>query len=344
MAIDVNRLRRRPPGDRALVYLDQSTLSSLARGDEHGDLLEVLRRGVKSGAIICPTSVEHDAETMLAAESWEAIDNLADELSLGVSFEDPEMITWYELSAAACEFLGRAPELELWREAFRTDPHTPLDSLFPGGFRVRVASVPSEALNRETEHLKASESLVNEAYENARAAGRSFEEQAELEFEAMLSWRLGRLFEPKAFATRLERLTQEAALELLVPGAWEQPGSAIGRYMAIAVLDRRAESFAEHFPELAERADEFRQSEPLRSAPSVRYPTLLRAALAVMPGRQARPGDPYDIAHLTNGLSRCDFVTTDSGMAQLCRDRSLVPDSCTLYGPRELGELTDALS
>jgi hypothetical protein len=343
MPIDVDHLRRRAPGERLLIYLDQSTLSHLARDEGGQELLNLLREGVRSGRCICPKSDEHDAETMLAVESWEQIDKLADELALGVRFEDPEMIEWYEIIAASAEFLGRAPEREVWQEAFRSDPQAPLEQLFPGGFRIQVTFPPTDALRAEVEHLKRSEGLVASAYETARAAERTFEQQAELEFDAMLRWKLGLLFISDEFDRRLAALTQEAALEMLLPGAWEQPGSAYGRYAAMHTLKRRAESFLEHFPELRERLDEFRHSEALASVPSLRYPTLLRAGLAVMRERRPKPGDPYDIAHLTRGLSRCDLVTADSGMAQLCRERRLVPEGCELFSSRELGTLKQRL-
>jgi hypothetical protein len=59
--------------------------------------------------------------------------------------------------------------------------------------------------------------------------------------------------------------------------------------------------------------------------PALRYPALLHAAAATTRGRKFRGNDLYDFAHLTNGLSRCDLVTADSGMTQLCRNFRWVP-------------------
>jgi hypothetical protein len=63
MPIDVDRLARRPDGPRLLFYLDQSTLSALVKEKSHSRLLDLLRVGVDSGRLLCPTSISHDDET-----------------------------------------------------------------------------------------------------------------------------------------------------------------------------------------------------------------------------------------------------------------------------------------
>lgn len=65
----------------------------------------------------------------------------------------------------------------------------------------------------------------------------------------------------------------------------------------------------------------------------------LTAGLAATRGRKHKPGDGYDIEHLTRGLSRCGIVTADSGMTELCRSRGLVPSGCELLSARELDRL-----
>jgi hypothetical protein len=53
--------------------------------------------------------------------------------------------------------------------------------------------------------------------------------------------------------------------------------------------------------------------------------------------------DGYDIEHLTRGLSRCDLVTADSSMTELCRAYKLVPAGCQLCSYRELDAFQQAV-
>jgi hypothetical protein len=77
--------------------------------------------------------------------------------------------------------------------------------------------------------------------------------------------------------------------------------------------------------------------------PALRYPALLRAGLALTRNRVAKPGDGYDIDHLTCGLSRCDIVTADAGMTQLVRNLKLAPDGCQVFGTRDMDGLHRAV-
>src|SRR5687768_8108910 len=132
MTIDsVEALRRHPPGEKLLLYLDQSTLSALVRDADYQPLRELLKAGVENDRWICLVSLEHVDETLLARpELWDVIDRLADELSMGIQFLARDEIERRELVSAAAEFLGEPPVWEHWEEAFRRDPHTPRDELF----------------------------------------------------------------------------------------------------------------------------------------------------------------------------------------------------------------------
>jgi hypothetical protein len=121
---EIDRLHRRPPGDRCLVYLDQWALSGMVR-DAPGfaGLLRRLQEGVDAAAVICPASHEHRSESTLAdQELWASLDELADKLSLGIEFHPREEVEARELAAAACEFSRCRPEGELWEEAFTVNP------------------------------------------------------------------------------------------------------------------------------------------------------------------------------------------------------------------------------
>src|SRR2546430_12805959 len=88
---------------------------------------------------------------------------------------------------------------------------------------------------------------------------------------------------------------------------------------------------------------EFAVSDELAHMPAIRFPALFRAAIAVRRGRKAGPGDGYDIAHLTRGLSRCDIVTADRAMTAIARERRLVPSGCQLFRTSETAEFHAAV-
>jgi hypothetical protein len=113
------RLRsgRRPPGSRKLAYFDQGTLSRLATEAEWQPLAAALRAATKAGSLVCPEASAHSSETMFAAQSWEQIHRITDDLALGVSFREERLIRWGEIYAVAEQTSGHV-EREPWREAF----------------------------------------------------------------------------------------------------------------------------------------------------------------------------------------------------------------------------------
>jgi hypothetical protein len=122
---DLDRARRRPPGDRLLVYLDQSSLSGMVREpDGFGELRAVLVASVRSGRVICVRSPAHDDESALAKEeTWFELNELARDLSPGVRFLTAGEIENNEIRVAARELLGKAPGRCGQRRSRRT--HTP---------------------------------------------------------------------------------------------------------------------------------------------------------------------------------------------------------------------------
>lgn len=338
----VNALRRRGDGERIRVYLDQSTMSRLVDDPARARLRELLVNGVQSERIVCPYSTEHTAESILAERLYVELDHLYEELCMGVDFYDDDRITWAEIHAAAADFAGEDPG-PVWREAFRTNPDASRDELFPGGFRV-VARLPhtDELVRAEVRHAKEA-TLAIGVYEEARAAGFTFEEQAEREFKATVLRELSPLVWPHRYAQQLARATEDvvnapANLDPL------RPGNPVVKLQSLAMKKTRVRSLTERYPVVAEQPEAFVMSTAVTRMPMLRYPALFHAALALTPGRKPKSGDRFDISHLTKGLSRCDIVTADSGMAQLCRDFGLVPDDCRLFGARELDALEASLA
>jgi hypothetical protein len=346
--VKVNALRRRPPGDRLLVCLDQSGLSSLVRDDEYAGVRNALKTRVEAGALVCVRSDEHEDETLLAPrELWDEIDRLSDELAIGIQFRSREEIEWTEIYAAAAAFLGQEPPQVLWREAFATDPHIPREKLFMtafgGSFRIRARFDPADWQIAEVEHEKDKEEPMTDVYEELRAKGISFVEMVEGNVAQMIRWKLGPLVDPERFKRDLLRRGAEWAATADMGQPDVSAGSPWSKALARGITATRTERLVERYPELAERASEFAASEQLRHMPTLAYPALFRAALAATRGRKARPGDGYDIEHLTRGLSRCDIVTADSGMTELCRTYKLVPSGCQLFSYRELDAFRDAV-
>lgn len=348
MEIDVNRLARRPPGPKTIVYLDQSTISSLARDGEFAELRGYLLQEVEADRVICPMSQEHRDETLRARQdSWDAIDRLNDELAMGISFRATEEVEWAEIHAAAARFADE-PGGPVWREAFDEDPHRLRAEIFDLNFlgadlRIRARFDPAEWQRREVEDERQVEDAMDDIYAELRDRGFSYEEMANGNVEQMLHWKLGPLLAPDEFRAHLARRYEalEAAAKASTSlAALEKP---VSRMIAFGARKAQMTHLVERYPVLADRPDEFRASETLRSLPTLIYPALFRAALAATPARRARRSDGYDIAHLTLGLSRCDVVTADRGMAHVVRQFNLAPDGCRVVESRDREGLVAAI-
>jgi hypothetical protein len=190
---------------------------------------------------------------------------------------------------------------------------------FGGAFRVRARFEPSDWQIAEVEYEKSKEAPMTKAYQELRDAGYTYEEMAEANLQAMIRWKLGPVVDPAARRDTLLRYAEwlDAAATEDRPNI--DAGSPYSRMMAFAVRDTQAKHLLERYPALRARGAEFAASDSLRHMPTLASPAALRAAIATIPNRQARPSDGYDINHLTRGLSRCDVVTADGGMTELCR-------------------------
>lgn len=169
---------------------------------------------------------------------------------------------------------------------------------------------------------------MNVTYNQLRAEGHTFEQMAAGNLDAMLKWKLGPLSTLQAFFSSStcdgpQRFAMSCHLETVAPfTAWVSRGQVVS-------------ALVERFPAVAQRTNEFWMSEFLRCMPSLRYPALLRAALAASPSRQTQPADELAVEHRTRGFSRCDIVTADQSMAHLLRTHEIVPASCALITSRE---------
>jgi hypothetical protein len=346
---DTRSLRRRHPGDRTLIYLDQSALSALVRDNRRQSLLILLRNLVSRGIALCPQSMNHVDESLLHADLYQDLDDLADELSAGISFNfDDNYTLWSEISSAVAAFLGEESPRDVWREAFVDDPQKPIDQLHPP-FRVRARSMRQEWMVREVENERAKAELLRPVRAAIHASRRTFREQAALEYSSRVGSLLEPLLDPDAFSARLDASVQRMAVAMLSGDIDVIGGSAYSRHAAVYMRRAHCESLSERHPALPDKIEEFAKSAELASMPSLRFPALLHAALATGsatkgPARSPKPSDLHDIAHLTLGLGRCDIVTCDSSMAQLCRERRLVPNGVLLFSARELDDLERTLT
>lgn len=331
MAIAVDPLRRRPEGEKTLIYLDQSTLSDLACNSDFSELRDLLVEGVEADRLLCPWSLDHHSETY-DAKRWQEIRKLGDELSMGINFGSDEEITYAELYAAAAEFSGDDPLRPIWREAFSKDPHLSRKSLYPGGLRVDVFFPPGEIDEEDTTYIRGLEDeRMTASYAAARARGYTFEKQAEREFEEMIYWRLGPLTDPRRFQQQLQTKALAWHKELEAGKIDITTGSAYGQATAVSTRQLHVEHLVTRYPKVGSDVAGFVASSTLRNMPSLRYPALLRAGLALTPNRKAKQGDGFDLSHLMKGLSRCDIVTADSGMTQMVTDFKLVPAGCRIF-------------
>jgi hypothetical protein len=342
MAVDTQPLRRRPDGDKVLLYLDQSALSDLACNPDFSPLKALLLEGVEADQLLCPWSPEHHAETYDSGR-WAEIAKLGDELSMGIDFRFDEEINLAEIYAAAAEFSGEAPRPR-WREAFHKDPHASRESLYSGGFRVNVSFPPGEIDQEDRDYTRSFEDeRMTAIYAEVRELGYTFEQQAEREFEAMIYGKLGPLTDPDRF--QREYLTKALALEKVASAGVVDIsiGSAYGLAMTVSEKKMHAERLVQRYPKVADDLAGFVASPALRNMPSLRYPALLRAGLALTPNRKAKQGDGYDLSHLMKGLSRCDIVTADSGMVEMVTGFKLVSNECRIFRGRDVESLIAAV-
>jgi hypothetical protein len=168
---------------------------------------------------------------------------------------------------------------------------------------------------------------MNEAYEDLRREGFSYEELAEANLQKMFDWKLGPLLDKPGFSRELALARRNLGVD---PSAL-----TIGCMQTLVNWLAMVTELTERYPAINEHPEDFRGSEPLRCVPTLRYPALLRGALTTARNRKARPGDELDVEHLIRGLSRCDIATADRSMAHLVRERKLVPQRCQLISGSE---------
>lgn len=343
--IDINTTRRRPPGPRCLVYLDQSTLSRMVREPRFHDLRDELLAGVGAGLVICPRSPDHDDEARLArSDTWEQIDSLTHALSPGVRFRVVGEVENAEIRAAVRALLARSAE-DPWRESFTTDPHTARKktiNIFGGEITVRARIPPDEADRAEVLHEKAKEEPLTAAYSETRDQF-SFEEICNANLHQLLEWKLGPLASTSTYMSNLHRRAAEAETEQEDGLDPTRPGSAFRRLDAARQRGQFIMDLCTEFPELPQHAAELFYGADLRSMPTMTLYAYLRAGLASVPGRKSKRGDGYDVNHLVRGMSRCDVVTADRGMYEMVRARKLLPDACSLFESSDVDGLLAAI-
>lgn len=340
---DLDRARRRPVGDRLLIYLDQSSLSGMVRKPDA--FREVLLHGAQTGRLICARSPAHHDESVLAQQhTWFALNRLARDLSPGVRCLTAGEIENNEIRSAARELLGKARE-EPWQEAFTADPHTssePTTALSGGTVKVRTVLPPTELERAEVEHQKDKENALTNAYREASEQF-SFKEICDAYLHALLEWKLGPLASTSKWLAQLDARGREVAEEEARGANPLQPGSALLRRQAVLQRGEFIKRLVLELPELRDRDADFFASRELRTMPSLMPHAYLRAGLAVTPGRRAWPADAYDVVHLTHGLSRCDLVTADRGMFEMVRARKLLPTDVRLFESSDVDGLIAAV-
>lgn len=262
---------------------------------------------------------------------------------MGVEFHDDREVERNEIRAAAAAFLGEPAPRPLWSEAFKTDPQSALKELFPvgAGLRVSVMTDRTDWAVEEALREKSHTEPLTTIFEAARTSGASFEERSELEFRAAREWQeLRPLFFPVRYEERRLALWKEHLEDRQAGNDVMRTGSPFNRFLLARSQGLFIVDLIRRYPSLPERKQAFYDSQHVRTIPMLRYPSLLMAALETLPGRKAKDGDVYDLQHLTKGLSRCDTVTADGGMVQLCINHKLVPPGVSLFAARDVDALT----
>ncbi len=192
----------------------------------------------------------------------------------------------------------------------------------------------------EVSREKAGADGLSLVYERMRGSGKSFTEHTEREYNGAIRGRLGPLIDPAGASAHYRSLFENAQREFMTgefPNDDRIFGPEVSRFQNFGTTLQFCEVILNDNPELMDpkRRIGFLRSTELRRCPALMYPSLIYSGLALTRGRKARPSDRYDRTHLTKGLSRCDVVTTDPGMAQMLRERGLVPKDVKLFSSRE---------
>lgn len=346
----VDDMRRRPPGDRVLVYLDQNSYSSLARSRDEGataedrahrPLMDLLEEGVRSDQITCIDAPEHADESLISVDR-DGLLETRQLLSMGVGFKGADEIMWEEIHWLAAMFTGEAPRSIKWEESFFGDPHASRDSHFLGGLQVGVDMGVADWHMEEVKRQKELEAEFESLYEADRAKGWSHEKLVAAMYDSFANIHLRKLFDPRGFEGQLLALGDRLEAAGADPfESTEEQQQLMNQFTEMAIMRGRCEHLKQRYPCIERDLPGFKLA--LTRSPMIALPALLRTAIVELPKRKPKPGDGYDIRHLTNGLSRCDFVTCDAGMAQLCRGANVVPSECQLFSYREHAELHIAL-
>jgi hypothetical protein len=101
--------------------------------------------------------------------------------------------------------------------------------------------------------------MLQAACDEARRLGRTFDEQADAEFSAMLNWVLGPLADPNFESELARKQARLIASHLWSPG----PGTLASQFIAVSQRGKFAEALIETFPALAGRTEEFVASDEL---------------------------------------------------------------------------------
>lgn len=159
-----------------LIFLDTNFLSQLskeARNAEQGvtgtekwaSLLNMLRRGVNSGLLICPASQFQTQEAMLAEGLLKNFTSLQLELSQGQYFREWQEILAHQTADELLRYLGRPQNIDSSWEPFTRNPPNVADA-----FTTRKMKGDMAEFARLMQTHSVSESLYAEHYGAEKAS------------------------------------------------------------------------------------------------------------------------------------------------------------------------------
>lgn len=299
--------------------------------------MDFLEQAVRTERIVCVDAPEHEDESLVAKDR-EDILAARRTLSMGIDFRGWQETLWSEAHAIAAEFVGGSLIDLTWKEGFRKDPQSPREKLYPGGFQVNVDMGIPDWRVESVVNQKRLESNFDDHYAADRAKGWAHEKLLSGLFNDMVDIHMRPLFDPKGYQEMFLKLGDQIEAE---DPTSEKAMKLMDQLLDLQLMRQRCEDLHQLYPGIAKDILGFKLA--LTRAPTIAYPAIFRTALIETPNRKSKPGDGFDIKHLTNGLSRCDFVTCDGGMAQLCKNNNLVPAGCQLFSYRDHGALLSAI-
>ena len=295
-----------------ILWLDTAVLIKMAKqrtGEQIGEpdasrvatLYETIYRLTRQQRLLCPAGDQRE-EYELGDRLVEAIQDLQDQLSLGIEFQHRQGVEDAQIPKAIRDYIEGVQAIQLsYRDGFLEDPVPEAQRL--GDFYIVVPRASSREM---IDRRRATGKVVRVEWEKLRAQNVAdkvpFEMQREREYAGAL----------EGHVHHLRRLAQrQAAGQDPTPDEF-LAAQIIGTYLA--VWKRRGGQ-----PPELEGLEQFFRSPQFRDLPAQELQANVLAKLLTSPN-PIQSGDSMDVQMLSTVLPFCDLIVTDQKMKTILCD------------------------